>query len=200
MKRIFTTLFALFFLAVARDNPFESAVDPNMDSQTSEDNIKKNFESFDFKLPSTARILKSITITYQNIDGSIEQKILPIEKSVDWHYPIALTQRDAIIDKEENTQYFSTKKMIFFAKDSKLYITTKRKMLRNFILPEPFRIIIDLSKDPSDGDEVLDLKQKYFSSVTMSTHKNFFRISITLDGHYRYEITPSDDGYILSVQ
>lgn len=200
MKKIFSILCFFLFILEARDNPFESSINPNMDSQENPEEIKKNFESFDFKLPSTARILKEIKIVYQNINGSIEEKTLPIDKSIDWHYPIAITQKDALINNNEDTQYFSARKIIFFAKDNKLFITTKRKIERNFILPEPFRIIIDLSKDSVDGDEILELKQKYFSSVALSSHKDFFRLAITLDGHYQYSIEQNEDGYILSVQ
>ncbi|MCE3040213.1 AMIN domain-containing protein [Helicobacter anatolicus] len=200
MRHLFSVFLLFIFILNARENPFESTINPNMDSNRDTSEIKKNFESFDFKLPSTARILKEIKVVYQNLNGGLEEKTLQIDKSIDWHYPIAITQKDAKINESEDTQYFSAKKIIFFAKDNKLYITTKRTMKRNFILPEPFRIVIDFSKDTIDADELLELKQKYFSSIFLNAHKDFFRAYITLDGRYKYSITPNDDGYVLSVQ
>lgn len=193
MKKLFFLSVLLFSQIIARENPFEAITQPNIDTHIDEDIKEKIFQDFDFKLPSTARILKSVKIVYQNIDGSIEEQELPVDKSIDWHYPLTISQKDAKIN--ENTDYVSAEKIIFFTKDNKLYITTNRKLERDFILPEPFRIILDLEKESSDSDRNIQLNQKYFSNITLTKYNNFYRAAITLDGHYKYKIHKTDDGY-----
>ena len=197
MKKLFYLLCCVAFLS-ARENPFESLTSPNTDTHINEEKKSGIFESFDFKLPSTARILKEIKVIYQNIDGSVEEQLLDINKDVDWHYPISISQKDAIVTP--NSDFVTIGKIIFFTKDNKLFITTNRKIERDFILPAPFRIIIDFDKQDADIDELKELNQKYFTSVNLIRHKNFYRAIITLDGHYKYEITKIDDGYQLSLQ
>ncbi|WP_104697883.1 MULTISPECIES: AMIN domain-containing protein [unclassified Helicobacter] len=197
MKKIFFFLFCCLLLG-ARENPFESLSSPNTDTQLNNKRDDKIFENFDFKLPSTARILKEIKIVYQNIDGSLEEKTLNIDKNIDWHYPISLSQKDAIISKDSD--YISANQIIFFTKENNLFITTNRKLQRNFILPEPFRIVIDFEKKDGDNDDSISINQKYFSSINLIKYKDFYRAIITLDGHYQYKISTSDDGYQITLQ
>lgn len=42
-----------------------------------------------------ARILKSASITFQNIDGSISEDIIAGDQNVDWHYPLVLSSKMA---------------------------------------------------------------------------------------------------------
>ena len=196
MKKILCLIFVIF--AFARENPFESLTPPNTDTHTDEQNRENVFENFDFKLPSTARVLKEIKVVFQNIDGNIEEQTLNINKTIDWHYPLTLSQKDAKLS--ENTDYVAAEKIIFFSKENRLYITTNRKLERDFILPEPFRIILDLKKDPSDTDRVIPLNQKYFTQITLTKYNNFYRVAITLDGNYKYTIQKTDDGYQILLQ
>lgn len=197
MKKIFFLAFC-YVLLIARENPFESLASPNTDTRINNKQDDKIFESFDFKLPSTARVLKEIKIIYQNIDGSIEEKVLNIDKNIDWHYPISLSQKDAIVSKDSD--YINANQIIFFTKENQLFITTNRKMQRDFILPEPFRIIIDFEKKDGDNDDAISINQKYFSSINLIKYKDFYRAIITLDGHYQYKISKSDDGYQVILQ
>lgn len=197
MKKIFCLLCCVAFL-FCRDNPFESATSPNTDTNIDEKKRSNFFESFDFKLPSTARVLREIKVIYQNIDGGLEEKTIKIDKNIDWHYPLSLNQKDAFI--ESDSDFIRISKMIFFAKDNKLFITTNRNMERDFILPEPFRIVVDFNKQDVDVDKFNALNHKYFSSINLVRHKDFYRAIITLDGHYEYKIKKTDDGYELSLQ
>jgi len=79
-------------LGFARENPFSMAMDPLEVGRTTQ--IKENsveFNSTKFTLPSSARILKSASIVFQNIDGSISEEIVAIDQNVDWHYPLVLS-------------------------------------------------------------------------------------------------------------
>lgn len=192
-------LFALFFGAKleARENPFEPVIQPQEDNFTSR-NAKEYFKDLDFKLPSTARILKEITITYQNIDGSTETKTIPIDESIDWHYPLLLTQKSAIIS--EDVQHFTIKPFEFFTQGNKFYLYTSASIVRSFVLPAPYRIVIDLEKKVEHPSGAVQLGVKYFSKVSVGMHKDFYRFVITLDGQYRYDISKDGDYYIISVQ
>lgn len=198
MRAIFLaiSLSALSLCALlARDDPFESPKQSEDSKSASKTDV---FTNFNFKLPSTARKIKEITITYQNIDGSVDTQKFSIEKGIDWHYPISVSQLDAHIDKSPD--YYSENKIIFFIKDSKLYISAKRKMLRDFILPEPFRILIDFSKEDGDVEKKLNIDDKYYKAITLIPHKDFLRVQLTLDGNYQYEVSKNDDGYILNLK
>jgi hypothetical protein len=78
---IFATSLSLF----GRSNPF-SAVPNAQDIPIANNYIQPpaKFKKEQFNLPKTARIIESIEIIYQNIDGSISRKKVPVDKSVDW--------------------------------------------------------------------------------------------------------------------
>ncbi len=191
-------LFGLLFSVVcARDNPFEPIIKPN--ENTFKNDIGKNyFKDKDFKLPSTARILKEITIKYQNIDGSIETKTIPIDESIDWHYPLLLTQSGAIISDEKRN--FVIKPFKFFTQGNKFYLYTSADIMRSFVLPSPYRIVLDIARGKPESNRTIDLHTKYFSKASVSTHKDFYRFVITLDGQYSYDISKERDHYIISLQ
>ncbi|PAF42666.1 AMIN domain-containing protein [Helicobacter sp. 11S03491-1] len=198
MKKIFIFLCLFLYISVGRENPFEPLLTPKESSHDSSKNSKNYFENFDFKLPTTARILKSITVTYENIDGSINQKTLDIDESIDWHYPLRLSQKSAIVS--ETTSYYTISPFEFFIKGNKLYIHTAAKIQRNFLLPNPYRIVIDVDrKDPSINKNI-EINKKYFTKISIGTHNAFYRIVITLDGQYRYEVNRENQYYVLSVQ
>lgn len=198
MKNLSLLIFlSIIFMSnlVARSDPFES---PKQNLDSKNDQKSDVFENFNFKLPSTARKIKEIVITYQNIDGSVDVQKFSIDKSIDWHYPISISQLDAHIDKSPD--FYSANKLILFIKDSKLYISTKRAMLRNFILPEPFRILLDFDKQDGDVDKTFSVNDKYYKVITLVPHQDFLRVQLTLDGNYEYSVSRNDDGFVLDLK
>ena len=90
--RVGLLLCGMLSFAVARENPFAVAMDPSLVGRTT--HIKEErveFNSTKITLPSSARILKSASVTFQNIDGSISEEIVGIEQDVDWHHPLILS-------------------------------------------------------------------------------------------------------------
>ncbi len=78
-------------LLYARENPFSLALDPldaGKTTQIQEERVE--FNSTKITLPSSARILKSASVTFQNLDGSISEEIVAINQDVNWHYPLVL--------------------------------------------------------------------------------------------------------------
>lgn len=203
MRFVKSTLLCFCALALvaidlhARENPFEPVIRPKEDNIAPK-NAKNPFTEMDFKLPSNARILKSITITYQKIDGSIEQQTIPIDESIDWHYPLLLTQRGAILN--EDVRHWTIKPFQFFTQGNKFYLYTNAPIVRSFVLPSPYRIVLDIERKDENPSGSINLGVKYFTKASLGIHKDFYRFVITLDGQYPYEISRDGDYYIISVQ
>ena len=77
----------------ARDNPFETVITQKAEEHKPPTMNQDPLSSVEFVLPSTARILKSVQVTYQNLDGSIENKTIQLDESIDWHYPLLIAQK-----------------------------------------------------------------------------------------------------------
>ena len=181
---------------VARENPFEPIIKPR------EDNIKPSeakeyFLEREFRLPSTARILKEITITYQNLDGTIESKNVKVDESIDWHYPISVNQKGAIL--AQDSRHFVLKPFEFFTQGNKFYLYSQSNLIRSFVLPSPYRIVLDFPRTDLEANGASDILVKYFTKASIGTHKDFYRFVITLDGQYSYDISRDDERYIISV-
>ena len=71
--RFLTILIALYSLVLARQNPFKPVIDDTV-LPTTTNQVKKvsEFKEVRINLPNDARVLKSVTIFYQSIDGSIK--------------------------------------------------------------------------------------------------------------------------------
>jgi hypothetical protein len=79
----------LFFITISlfgRDNPFRS-LEEMEDVPLSNNYVQapNDFNRTTFKLPDTARIVDSIEIIYQNIDGSIAKKRIAIDNKINWN-------------------------------------------------------------------------------------------------------------------
>ncbi|WP_456383340.1 AMIN domain-containing protein [Hydrogenimonas sp.] len=95
MKRIVGLCIMGFLLLHARENPFEPVIDDTVLPVTS-NKIEKAppFEQATVKLPPDARVLTSLAVYYQSIDGSIKKKIVSIDRSIDWHKALVLSQKE----------------------------------------------------------------------------------------------------------
>lgn len=197
--------FVVLDFANARENPFEPMSRPQEDTFKSP-NAKNYFKERDIKLPSTARILKSVTITYQNIDGSTESKSIDIDEGIDWHFPILLSQKKAFLN--EKVQHYTIVPFDFFTQRNRFYLFSSNNIIRSFVLPSPYRIVIDidkqeqygLQKQPKSSNGFIPLNVKYFKKAALDVHKDFYRFTITLDGQYTYHIQKEVDYYVISVE
>lgn len=78
----------------ARENPFKPVIDNTVLPVTS-NKVEKAppFKEIKVQLPVDARVLTSVAIYYQSIDGSIKKEIVPVDRSIDWHHPLYITQK-----------------------------------------------------------------------------------------------------------
>jgi hypothetical protein len=94
MRYLLLVCLSLLFLE-ARENPFKPIID-NTVLPVSSNRIEKAppFKEARIQLPVDARVLTSVAVYYQSIDGSIKKEIISIDRSIDWHKPLILTQEE----------------------------------------------------------------------------------------------------------
>ena len=204
-------LFITFFITLnARENPFFPSVGEKDISYTTNVLVKKEpLKRATITLPSTARVIKSVKIEFQNLDGSMETKKINLDNSVDWHLPIFVSQNYAlnenqpvkktVVKKEEFKKLFTKKYTTFYVNGKTLKIVTKDKLLRNFLLVEPHRIVCDFKRFDDLRSYTKKLKNAPFKSFRIGNHQGYYRIVIELDGYYKYKLSTIKDGYMIKL-
>ena len=171
--------------SIARINPFEPVVSP-------ESVVKKTpkyFEEAKVYLPNDARILKRIIFEYQTVSSDIKQKEVIINKDIDFHSPIIITHKPkgfGIIKSD-----FGIFKL--YIKNKKIFISTKDKILRQFFLVKPFRIVIDF-KRYSNFYTIVKKFNTFLKKVVVGSHGNFYRVVLYFDATYKYKINKTPEG------
>ncbi len=209
----------LFFLVllplstlIARENPFfpvgSTTTLPITTNQTQ--NIPP-LKSVNLKFPSTARVIKKVTVEYKNLDGSLATKSLELEDSIDWHLPIFISQKHETSSKKlvatkksikHNYKKVASLSFISFYTDAKqLKVITKDKLLRNFLLVKPHRIVCDFKHQRDIGSYVKDMHKSIpFKKIRIGTHDGYYRVVIELDGYYIYHVKKIKNGYIFNLR
>jgi hypothetical protein len=218
---LFLTLLTL--LASARENPFFpiNSKEPLAVTTNIKEKISK-LTSATVKLPSTARVLQKVTLTYKNLDGSIAKKSIELNEAVDWHLPIFITQSypkkeqlkqaqppkvnlNSRVKNTELTEHFtkvaSLSFISFYAKKRSLKIVTKDIMKRDFMLVKPHRIVCDFVRETDIGSYIRKIKgiNSAFKKIRIGTHNRYYRVVIELDGYYVYKKIKTKSGYILEL-
>lgn len=89
--RALILLFGFFSLCIARNDPFTPVIVPK-DSIRPYYGESSVFDTAQIEFPSTARLIKKIEVTFQNIDGSIETKSVAVSGRIDWRMPLLISQ------------------------------------------------------------------------------------------------------------
>jgi len=185
--RIILFLLLITFLS-ARENPFIPVV-----SNENNNLIKTQiFQEAHIKLPSDARILKSVTFTYQTLTGSILTKTININKTINWHSPIYISQKN-IINKPTKIKVAF---LNFYIDKYKLLIDTTDSMIRHFVLVRPFRVIFDFKANRS----FLTYSKKtntFIKKIVIGNHSSFYRVVLYTDGVYKAIIKKTAEGYLV---
>jgi len=227
MQKILWLFLSLAVILEARENPFETNMSPQVVGQTTQiKDERTDFNSATLTLPSSARILKSASVTFQNLDGSISEEIVAVEQNVDWHLPLILSSKKidsntsapialpvntpetkkiaekkvTATPKEENSvsQTIPTNTegntfkladdLSFFINGNEITIFTKDSKMRDFLIADPYKVVVDFKKESTYMTKTLEFRKAPFVSAALGTHDGFYRIAILLDGHYRYDI------------
>ena len=198
----------ILFLAsslFARLNPFI----PTMNIENITDNHPDDigyFTEANLYLPSTSRILKKVTLTHQNLDGSVEEVSKNVDKKIDWHYAVAITQP---YDEGANRTYsYLFKKVdleglgfikINAAKNAVL-LDTEDTIVRSFMLTKPYRIVIDFKADERFREKTQTISNSYFKKVVIGNHDGYYRTVLYLDSYYDYKLDKKDKGYLIELK
>ena len=171
----------------ARINPFEPVITPQ-NTIIVKQQYFKNAKVF---LPKDARVLKKIIFIYQSLSGDIKEKQILINKNIDFHSPIV------IFHKPQN---FSIKEMKFdslfslYIKNKKIFLKTKDKLIRNFFLIKPFRLVFDFKKNTDLLTIKRNIKSGIVKKVIVGNHNGYYRVVLYFDANYKYKITKTDEG------
>ncbi|CRF51260.1 hypothetical protein HHE06_11250 [Helicobacter heilmannii] len=186
-------VFLLLGALVAREDPFESS--KSMGRMGLGDEVPDYFRYINVNLPSTARVLTKVTLTYKSIDASVHSQSVDIDQRIDWHYPIKVTQQAAILGVEDNI--YRVGDFDFWIHGNKLYLHTSDKIQRSFVLIDPYRLIIDIDRGERALQDHKEIHKKYVNSVALETHDNFYRFFIVLDGQYQYKIEQKNNYLVI---
>ena len=207
MVKIFTTIFLITLPLLARENPFlPVSNEEDIPFTTNKKIAQIPLKRASITLPSTARIVESITIKYKNLDGSITKKTEELGNSVDWHLPIFISQNineeseKSVISKSIKKKYqklLSSSFVQISSEDKKIKITTKDRVLRNFMLTNPHRIVCDIKRDIDISTLEKSIpKKSIVKNIRIGNHNGYYRIVIELDGYYTYHLLKRKPNYI----
>jgi hypothetical protein len=199
----------------ARENPFfpskgEKDIPYTSNQVKSAEPLKRS----SLTLPSSARIIKKVTIEYENLDATIEKKSINLDNSVDWHLPIFISQNYTQSEtkteseeekpkKKETAKYeeiASIKYVKFLSSQKSLKVMTKDQIIRNFLLVNPHRIVLDFKRDTNIKSYAKENKDGIFCKIRVGNHAGYYRAVIELDGQYRYKMQKISDGYIFNLR
>lgn len=217
MIRVLVVTLFLFISIDARENPFFPSLGEKDIPYTSNQNQEiPKLKRATISLPPQARVIKKVTIEYENLDASLESKTIELENSVDWHLPVFISQSYA---QKQVSQEDASKKKIptqkkapeykkvaeikhakFFIQNKSLKILTNDKQLRNFLLVQPHRIVIDFQRDSSMKSYLKKIEGSVFTKVRIGNHDGYYRVVIELDGYYRYKLKKLSNGCLITLR
>lgn len=221
MVKVLLAVSVLIITLQARENPFfPSEGEKDIPYTSNKDQTLPKLKRATIELPSHARVIKKVTVEYENLDASVENKTIELNNYVDWHLPLFISQSYSVEDdnaqksadetsiKLENSKEKkpSFKKIAknefaeFHALGKKLKIITKDKLLRNFLLVQPHRIVMDFERDSSMEAYIKNIKDSVFTKIRIGNHSGYYRVVIELDGYYRYSLKNLSDGCLVNLR
>lgn len=187
----------LVSILFSRENPFFSTTESQTHTITSQkDTNKPPLTTMSYNFPNHSRVLKEVTFTFQNLDGSIETRKLEIDQSIDWRAPLILSQGGKTQSKRTISEASSHELgfIQFSASKSHLSIATKDPMIRNFSLSDPSSIIVDFKHNEPFKSYQKELFSTPFTHIKVTNHGKFARATITLDGQHTCKVSKTAQG------
>jgi len=213
--RFFLLIFSLFLLLEARENPFFPTVgEQDIPITSNEDRTLPSLKRATLTFPPEARTIQKVTVEYKNLDGSISKKSIVLQNSIDWHLPLFISQNYTLQNNSKKIKNYtnSKKKSRVFKKiagnrevkfsilSKSLKVLTKDKMIRNFLLVNPHRIVMDFKKDISTKSYIKKFPKSIFKKIRIGNHSGYYRVVVELDGYYRYKLKKEKSAYIFTLR
>lgn len=105
-----------------------------------------------------------------------------------------------IKDKDKNYKKIaSIEYASFYTSNKYLKIVTNDKAIRNFLLVQPHRIVIDFEKNSSLDTQEQNITENIVTKIRVGNHDGYYRVVIELDGSYKYTMKNTENGYILQL-
>jgi len=208
----------IFMSLQARDNPFfPMSGELELPFTSNKDRTKEPLKQATMAIPSQARVIKKVTVEFKNLDGSMESKSIDLDNAVDWHLPLFISQKytqsspikltpKQIVQKVPIKKILKYKKIgsikyVIFYSDAKiLNIKTKDEIVRNFLLTNPHRIVLDFNRDTTLKRKTIINEGSVFYKIRIGNHDKYYRAVIELDGYYRYNMKQTSNGYIIKLK
>lgn len=191
MKYPFYLSLLLFSSLIARENPFFATDDAKKQKVTSNiSEARPQMGTINYTFADQARVLKEVTFTIQNLDGSIEERKVQIDQSIDWHRALTLSQGNAT-GRSVATNSSSAANFGFlqvYSKGKTLTIKTADTLVRHFALSSPNSIVVDFKHEASFNSDQKPLNAAPYLNISVGNHGKFARATIILDGHYAYTL------------
>ncbi|MBD5166147.1 MAG: AMIN domain-containing protein [Helicobacter sp.] len=178
-------------------DPFTPIITPKESGQITNAPQLDLFTKTELILPSTARKIKKIILEYQNLNGSITSLEQNLEGDIDWHFPLILSQEvqpkaPNVLDKQN---FVLGNLFDFEISRQKIQLKAPLRLLRDFTLASPTRLILDFKvPNKTPLQEIFDTQIPTIPKVSLSTHLDFYRITFTLDGQYKYTLVQKTTG------
>ncbi len=192
---------------VARENPF-LPTDINATSVISANTISKApaFEPVEVAFDSDMRELLSVSFTYKSIDGSIKEKVVDINASLNWQEPLLIgaaasephkTYIPARLDEVPPLGRERFKNLIEFRfYESHIDLLTRSELIRDFVIAKPDKIVIDFRHPkPTFASKSFAARYGVATDISIGAHDGFYRVVISLNGKYRHAIRTIGEGY-----
>ena len=198
MKRsLYLSLF-LFTSLMGRENPFFAIDESKVQKVTSNiPDTKPPLGTVSYSLPNQARILKEITFSVQNLDGSIETHKMQVDQSIDWHKSLLISQ-GKVASTTENIKTQSSSSSADFGfihintAGKRLTLRCSDPFIHHFVLSDPNRIVIDFKKSALFDTVEKQLNAAPYLTASLENHGKFARVTITLDGRYEYKLNKTE--------
>ena len=215
IKIVFIALFFAAISLIARENPFEPVkTSTTTGKATYKQDTMKNFQEVKTQLPSSARILKKVEFVFQNLDGSIETKSIGVDKKIDWHDELVVKKAHDTVksmptlpksmpmkhETKPKTTIAFKNIVSFNISDKEIQVQTADKKIRDFLVTNPYKIVLDFKKEISFYTKVYNLKTKFFKSIAIGKHDGYYRVAIELDGKYLYDLKTVSKGYLINLK
>ena len=213
--KLLLVAFVLFSSLNARENPFFNEGSEVIPMTSNADMSLAPLKNESITFPSTARVIESVTVTYKNLDGTQSAKSVTLNNSIDWHLPLFITQSyneaqtaEELSKKTQTSKAEHSYKKILelsfisiYENGKDLKVITKDKMMRDFSLVRPHRIVFDVQKDIDIRSYFVDApKGSVFTKIRVGNHKGYYRVVVELDGYYSYDLKTVNDNYIFELK
>ena len=186
----------------ARENPFVpvAPIEEILPVSSNEVKTYTPLEYETFVLPDSVRAVTRIIVEYQNLDGSIDQKVKELDKSIDWHEPIVITHKKRTPQKDTFGAVGDYGFISFKTHGKVMKIQTKNSLLRHFMLAKPHRVVMDFARTSHFLSKQFKATGIPYTIVRIGNHKDYYRVVVELDGQYEYKLEKAPYGFELTVK